>query len=89
MAALFFCYIIDSQSGMWVFKRDVLKKMKLTSNGMALSEEIKIEAFLNRNILALEIPIYYGERIGRSKLNLWRDGFTNLIFLFKKRIGLV
>ena len=63
--------------------------MNLTSNGMALSEEVKIEAFSNRNILALEIPIYYGERIGKSKLNLWRDGFSNLFFLLKKRIGLV
>ena len=89
MAVLFFCYVIDSQSGMWVFKRDILPKMNLTSNGMALSEEIKIEAFSDKNILALEIPIYYGERIGKSKLNLWRDGFSNLFFLFKKRIGLV
>ncbi len=89
MAALFFCYVVDSQSGMWVFKRELLDLFKLTSDGMALSEEIKIEAFCNKGIRSLEVPIYYGGRIGKSKLNLWRDGFMNLLFLFRKRAGLL
>ena len=88
MAALYLCYVVDSQSGMWVFKRTVLPNLKLSSDGMALSEEIKIEAFSNKNIKTLEIPIYYGERVGTSKLNIWRDGILNLLFLFKKRFGL-
>jgi len=89
MAALYLCYIVDSQSGMWVFKKNVLPNLKLSSDGMALSEEIKIEAFSNKNIKTLEIPIYYGERVGTSKLNIWRDGILNLLFLFKKRLGFV
>lgn len=88
MAALYLCYVVDSQSGMWVFKKNVLPNLKLSSDGMALSEEIKIEAFSNKNIKTLEIPIYYGERVGTSKLNIWRDGILNLLFLFKKRFGL-
>ncbi|MDI6785209.1 MAG: glycosyltransferase family 2 protein [bacterium] len=86
LAALFLRVIVDSQSGMWVFKKEVLDRVKLTSNGMAFSQELKIEAFTNRTIEAIEIPIYYGERVGESKLNLWSDGFGNLLFLFKKRI---
>jgi hypothetical protein len=86
LAILFFRVIIDSQSGMWVFKKEVLDKVKLTSDGMAFSQEFKIEAFTNRTIEAIEMPIYYGQRVGESKLNLWIDGFSNLIFLFKKRI---
>jgi hypothetical protein len=89
MAALYLCYNVDSQSGMWVFKKNVLPNLKLSSDGMALSEEIKIEAFANKNIKTLEIPIYYGERVGTSKLNIWRDGILNLLFLFKKRLGFV
>ena len=89
MAALYLCYIVDSQSGMWVFKKNILPNLKLSSDGMALSEEIKIEAFSNKNIKTLEIPIYYGERVGTSKLNIWRDGILNLLFLFKKRLGFV
>ncbi|HEY6867771.1 MAG TPA: glycosyltransferase family 2 protein, partial [Candidatus Eisenbacteria bacterium] len=45
-AVLFLKPIRDSQSGMWVFKRAVLERMRLTSNGMAFSEEIKLEALL-------------------------------------------
>jgi glycosyltransferase involved in cell wall biosynthesis len=90
MAVLYFCYVFDSQTGMWIFRKEVLSKIKLTSDGMSLSEEIKIEAFSKKNnVKAIEIPIYYGERVGISKLNLWKDGFYNLFFLFKKRLGLV
>ena len=86
--ALFFRFIIDSQSGMWVFKREVLRRIDPRSDGMALSEELKILAFTHPELRCLEMPIYYGERIGESKLNLWRDGFTNLFFLVKMRLTL-
>jgi hypothetical protein len=55
---------------------------------MALSEEIKILAFTHPDLRCMEMPIYYGERIGVSKLNLWRDGFGNLFFLAKMRLSL-
>lgn len=85
MGLLFFVRVKDSQSGMWVFKRYLLDKMKLTSNEMAFSEEIKIEAFTNKSIRTKELPIYCKNRVGDSKLHMWRDGFANLVFLFKKR----
>jgi dolichol-phosphate hexosyltransferase len=88
MMALFFKFIIDSQSGMWVFRRDVLRRICPTSDGMALSEELKILAFTNRGLRCMEMPIYYGERIGKSKLNIWRDGFGNLFFLLRMRLSL-
>jgi glycosyltransferase involved in cell wall biosynthesis len=86
--ALFFKFIIDSQSGMWVFRRDVLRTIDPRSDGMALSEEIKILAFTHPTLRCLEMPIYYGERIGESKLNIWRDGFGNLFFLARMRLSL-
>jgi len=82
---LFRVKLRDSQSGMWVFRRASLPKMHLTSDGMSLSEEIKIEAF--KNLRAKEVPIRYSPRIGEVKLNTWRDGKNNLKFLFKKRFG--
>jgi glycosyltransferase involved in cell wall biosynthesis len=85
---LFFRFIIDSQSGMWVFRREVLKHVDPRSDGMALSEEIKILAFTHPTLRCLEMPIYYGERIGESKLNLWKDGFGNLMFLARMRLTL-
>jgi len=88
MSLLFFRWVHDSQSGMWVFRRDVLPKMKLVSDGMAFSEEIKIEAIKNKQIGFREIFVSYSQRIGEKKLRPWRDGFQNLMFLFRKRIGL-
>ncbi len=78
----------DSQSGMWVFRREVLDRVTLTDDGMPLSEEIKIEAFRNPDIDAIEVGIPYRERIGEVKLQSWQDGTKNLAFLFKKRFGL-
>jgi glycosyltransferase involved in cell wall biosynthesis len=78
--------IRDSQSGMWVFKKDILSKMNLKGNGMALSEEIKMEAILNKEIKFGERLIIYSDRVGRVKLRKWKDGFKNLLFLFKKRL---
>ncbi|HRR27410.1 MAG TPA: glycosyltransferase family 2 protein, partial [Acidobacteriota bacterium] len=56
-SVLFFRWIRDSQSGMWIFYKDVLSKMNLVSDGMAFSEEIKLEAMLNSEIGFREIPI--------------------------------
>lgn len=87
MNALFWIRIRDSQSGMWLLKRHILPLLHLTRDDMAFSEEIKIEAFTHPNVRAEELPIYYRDRAGESKLNLWRDGFNNLAFLFKKRFA--
>ncbi|MCJ2532735.1 MAG: glycosyltransferase family 2 protein, partial [Candidatus Thermoplasmatota archaeon] len=80
---LFRVRVRDSQSGMWVFRRSVLDVVDLESLEMAMSEEIKIEAF--RKARAKEVPITYRVRIGEVKLNSWRDGLGNLKFLFRKR----
>jgi glycosyltransferase involved in cell wall biosynthesis len=82
---LFLRWVQDSQSGMWVFARQALPKMKLESDGMGLSEEIKVEAIRNREIGFCELPILYSSRIGRKKLRPWRDGWGNLVLLLKKR----
>jgi hypothetical protein len=80
---LFHVWIKDSQSGMWVFRRQLLDRLDLTSDGMALSEEIKIEAF--RKGKAREVPIEYRRRVGEVKLSSWKDGYKNIRFLFTKR----
>jgi dolichol-phosphate hexosyltransferase len=86
MSLLFFRWVSDSQSGMWVFRRKILEQMRLEADGMAFSEEIKIEALLNPKVRFAEIAILYTSRTGEIKLNPWRDGIYNLIFLLKKRL---
>lgn len=85
MSVLYFRWVRDSQSGMWVFRRSIVKDMKLRSDGMSFSEEIKIEALRDPGIRFGEISIQYSSRLGEIKLNPWRDGFHNLWFLIRKR----
>lgn len=82
---LFFKAVRDSQSGMWVFRREALKHLRVESDGMPFSEEIKIEAIRSKQVKFAEQHINYGDRIGTIKLQKWRDGFNNLLYLLKLR----
>lgn len=79
--------LLDSQSGFWVFRRSVLEKVHVEADGMAFSEELKIEAIV-RGLKFVETPIHYGERFGPPKLRSWRDGVKNLLFLLEKRLAI-
>jgi glycosyltransferase involved in cell wall biosynthesis len=86
--AMFVLYgkpVRDSQSGMWVFRSSVYPKLNVTSDGMPLSEEIKIEAIRHPDVRFGEYHVNYHPRVGEVKLEKWRDGFRNLWFLVKKR----
>jgi dolichol-phosphate hexosyltransferase len=87
MSILYFRWVHDSQSGMWVFERSCLDEMHLVSDGMSFSEEIKIEAITRRRIGFREIYIDYSNRMGEIKLRPWRDGLRNLMFLARKRFS--
>jgi hypothetical protein len=73
----------DSQSGMWVFRRESYAELDVQDEGMPFSEEIKIEAF--RKLRTIEVPITYKRRVGDVKLSSWKDGWKNFKFLWKKR----
>jgi dolichol-phosphate hexosyltransferase len=85
LSVLYFRWVRDSQSGMWVFERSCLDEMHLVSDAMSFSEEIKIEAITRRRIGFREIYIDYSNRMGEIKLQPWRDGLRNLMFLARKR----
>ncbi len=82
---LYWRWIADSQSGMWVFRRSALRWIRPCQTGMAFSEEIKLEAIRAPQVRFGERSIAYYERIGETKLFTWRDGFKNLLFLFVYR----
>lgn len=83
---LFFTRFKDSQSGMWVFRKSLLKDMNLTNDSWPFSGEIKIEAW--RHGKFIETPIIYRKRRGESKVRSWKVGWENIKFLFKKRFGI-
>jgi len=84
---LFFADIKDSQSGMWCFKKEVLQHIELVSDHMPFSQELKIKTVKNGKFKWTEVPIEYRSRVGEVKLNGWKDGFLNLLHLFKLRIS--
>jgi hypothetical protein len=83
---LWFRWIADSQSGMWVFRRDVLDKVQPKNPGMPFSEEIKLLVIDHPRLRFGEYHIGYSERIGETKLFPWTDGVDNILFLFKLRL---
>jgi hypothetical protein len=76
--------LADSQSGMWVFRRSILPSLSLSQDGMAFSEELKLEVLL-RGFKLEEVPIHYTERRGPPKLSSWKDGLRNMKWLVYKR----
>src|SRR5258706_13617651 len=87
MSILFFRWVRDSQSGMWAFRRAILSKMKLESDGMAFSEEIKIEALKTTRNGLPQISSLYSSRLAEIKLHPWRDAFYNSWVLVHKRLS--
>jgi dolichol-phosphate hexosyltransferase len=80
-------WIADSQSGMWVFRREVLQRVSPRSGGMPFSEEIKLLVIDSRRLRFGEYHIDYHERIGETKLFAWKDGVENLLYLFRLRVN--
>lgn len=84
---LFGINIKDSQSGMWAFRKNILDKLLIRSNGMSFSEELKIEACYYGGCSWKELPIYYKARVGKVKLRPLQDSFQNIFHLVRKRIA--
>lgn len=83
---LFHHRIRDSQSGMWVFRRQLLERLSIHSDGMEFSEEIKIAA-IQSGFRFREVPITYRERVGEKKIRSVRDAIRNEAWLVRKRFG--
>jgi len=85
---LFSIDIKDSQSGMWIFRKKILDRLVLKSDGMPFSEEIKIEAY-TKGLRCAEMPIRYRTRIGEVKLESYKDGYKNIQYLLLKKLNRV
>jgi glycosyltransferase involved in cell wall biosynthesis len=76
----------DSQSGMWAFRRELLPRLHVLHDGMAFSEELKVEV-IRHGFRYLEVPIDYRTRLGEKKIRSFTDAFGNFFWLFRKRVG--
>ena len=78
--------IKDSQSGMWIMKKSFVDRLSLQSDGMAFSQDIKIVAF--KYFKSMEVRGTYFKRLGKAKMSLINDGFSNLknLFVFRSQL---
>ena len=84
---LFGLRIRDVESGMWVFRKDLLKNLRLHSDSWPLSHEIKIEACHYARCRWKEVPVHYRARTGQTKLlNGWKVGLLDLLHIARKRV---
>ena len=81
----------DPESGMWLFKRNILDQLILKSDGNMFSHEIKLEACYFVKYRWQELPIQYEVRSGNTTkltngLDGWKAGFANLYDIAIKRL---
>lgn len=82
--------LIDSLSGMIVFKSCLLKEILPLNPGMGFSHEIKIKAWLNPSIQSGELHINYNVRSGVVKFSSVQDSIKILcdtLFFFRNHVN--
>jgi hypothetical protein len=65
--------VSDSASGMRVFRRNILERIYPLPDGLNLTPVMSTRA-VHEGIRMVEVPIPYDERVGSSKLSVFRDG---------------
>jgi hypothetical protein len=66
-------YITDTASGMRVVPRGSLRRLYPLPDGLHFTPAMSARALLN-DLRVIELPMSYRERVGRSKLNVLKDG---------------
>jgi glycosyltransferase involved in cell wall biosynthesis len=77
----------DVLSGMWAMHRDAWVQLDPVSDSWNFSEEIKIRARRAFGDGFREFHIHYAERLGETKLQPWKVGVENLVWLSLMRAG--
>lgn len=81
LVKLFFkAKINDTQSGIRAIRKSSLERLRLQTTGMEFASEMIAKAMRN-NLKTIEIPTNYNERIGKSKLKSFADGWRHIRFM--------
>ncbi|MCU0587243.1 MAG: glycosyltransferase family 2 protein [Syntrophobacteraceae bacterium] len=73
--------ITDTASGMRVLRREALKKLQPLPTGLHFTPAMTCRALTQKDLSIVEVPIPYHERLGRSKLSVFRDGLRFLLII--------
>ncbi|HEV8064045.1 MAG TPA: glycosyltransferase family 2 protein, partial [Acidimicrobiales bacterium] len=80
---LFGLRVSDAHSGFRAITKTALDRLGLECEGMEFASEMVVKA-ARSNLRTQEVPIIYYPRIGRSKLNTFRDGWRHLRYLIRQ-----
>lgn len=73
----------DLASGMRVIRRSALTRLRPLPNGMHYTPAMSAMALFDPELRIVEVPIPYAERLGESKLSVFRDGQRFMRVLFE------
>ncbi len=68
----------DTASGMRVIRRDALGRLYPLPDGLHFTPAMSARALMDDRLKIVELPMAYQERVGESKLSVWKDGLRFL-----------
>jgi hypothetical protein len=75
--------VTDTASGMRVIRRDVLERLYPLPDGLHFTPAMSARVLCDEHLDIVECPMAYAERIGESKLQVFRDGMRFLRTIFE------
>jgi hypothetical protein len=76
----------DTASGMRVLRRDALPRLYPLPTGLHFTPAMSARVLLEDELKLVEIPMPYAERVGRSKLSVFRDGVRFLLAILRAAV---
>jgi len=84
---LFNSTLSDMETCYKMFRKDVIKDIKIRSNDFSMEPELTAKILKNKSLRVYEIPIsYYGRSYAEGKKISWKHGFGAILTLLKYRM---
>ena len=77
----------DTASGMRVLRRGALPDLLPLPDGLHFTPAMSARVLLEGRLKLVEVPMPYAERVGRSKLHVWKDGLRFLSAIVQAAIA--
>jgi len=74
--------ISDTQSGLFAFRSELIDNVDIRASGWAVNTEM-LKRAAELNMVIDEVEVSYSERIGRTKLNTFNAGLTNILVILQ------
>lgn len=79
--------LTDSASGMRVIKKNRLNEIYPLPDGLHFTPAMSVKALFDSNLKISEVDMTYKERVGESKLSVFKDGFRFLRVILEAALG--